>query len=236
MWELKKTALYLLDFLFPPCCIGCKQHGSLLCPACLACIQLLQAPLCRRCCTPLRDTTYACQRCYQHPLQFSGLRVVGTYQEPLRSYIHAFKYDGHKRLADPLGNLLTQMYNAYAMHVDVIIPVPLHPEKELLRGYNQAQLLAEVCARNLHLPVYTSILQRTRPTQAQVHLSLQERQDNVRGAFQCRQDAATKTVADRKILVIDDVCTTGSTLAACAQPLLQAGAREVWALVLARPL
>jgi ComF family protein len=169
-------------------------------------------------------------------LRFNGLRIAGAYQEPLRSYIHMFKYRDKKRLGDPLGALLAQTYSTYRMQADCLIPVPLHPQREQERGYNQAQILAQVCATRLHLPVYTTLLHRVRLTHAQAHLSLQDRQHNVLDAFQCDQTYATRILTNRRIIIVDDVCTTSSTLAACAAPLFLAGAREVWGLVLARPI
>jgi ComF family protein len=166
----------------------------------------------------------------------SGLRIASLYQGPLRSCIHALKYQGNKRLAAPLGTILAQAYRLYGMQADLMIPVPLHKTREQERGFNQAQLLAEECARRLTIPLNLQLLERTRPTQVQAHLTASERQQNVAGAFECQPEAATKQLLERKIIVIvDDVCTTGATLEACAAPLFAAGARAVWGLVLARP-
>lgn len=235
MQQFGAIAQSLLDFLFPPCCARCEKSGYVLCPSCLALIEPLRPPLCRKCCAPLMQSSL-CQRCSSHPLQLNGLRIVSNYQEPLRSYIHMFKYDGNKRLGDPLGALLARAYTTYAMQADCIIPVPLHPAREQERGYNQAQILAQACATHLGLPVYTNLLHRIRSTRSQAHLSWQDRQQNVFAAFQCNQARATRMIAHRRIIIVDDVCTTGSTLAACAAPLFLAGASEVWGLVLARPV
>lgn len=235
MQQFGAVAQYLLDFLFPPHCVRCKKSGHVLCPSCLALIEPLRPPLCRKCCTPLATNNF-CLRCSSNNLQLNGLRIVSNYQEPLRSYIHKFKYDGNRRLGIPLGALLAQAYKTYMMQADCIIPVPLHPERERERGYNQAQILAQACAAHLNLPVYTTLLYRTRPTSSQVHLSWQDRQQNVLAAFQCDPVRAKREIAHRRVVLVDDVCTTGSTLAACAAPLFQAGASEVWGLALARPI
>ncbi len=235
MQQFGTIAQYLLDFLFPPFCVRCKKSGNVLCPSCLALVEPLRPPLCWKCCTPLREWGF-CQRCYSHPLPLNGLRIVSNYQEPLRSYIHMFKYGRNKRLGVPLGMLLAQAYKTYSMQADCIIPVPLHPEREQERGYNQAQVLAQACAASLDLPVYTTLLQRVRPTRSQVHLSWQDRQQNVLAAFQCDQARTTRLLAHRRVIIVDDVCTTGSTLAACAVPLFLAGVSEVWGLALARPV
>ena len=159
--------------------------------------------------------------------------MVSLYQEPLRSYIHALKYEGHTDLARPLGHLLAHAYQQYHMHTDLIVPVPLHVQRQKARGYNQAQLLAAACAEQLRLAWHHTLLTRVRATSSQVSLSPQQRRQNVLHAFRCMQP---QEVRNRRVLLIDDVCTTGATLEACSTPLIQAGAREVWGLVLARPM
>jgi len=160
---------------------------------------------------------------------------VSLYQEPFRSYIHALKYAGNTRLAEPLGHLLAQAYISYGMQADVIIPVPLHNERQQQRGYNHAYLLAEICAAQIGIPLRDDMLIRHRATLAQVDLKAGERQQNVVGAFACTPPFATGALFGRRILLIDDVSTTGATLEACAAPLFSAGASAVWGLVLARP-
>jgi ComF family protein len=163
------------------------------------------------------------------------LRVFGHYEGALRTCIHALKYDGQKRLAEPLGKLLVQAYIAYGLRADLVIPVPLHKEREQQRGYNQTTLLARQFARQLGLTLREDILQRARATPVQVGLNGQERQQNVEGAFACTPQFTTGALSGRTILMIDDVCTTGSTLEASAAPLFAAGVQSVYGLVLARP-
>src|SRR5690349_13899868 len=225
-----------LDFIFPPCCAGCKKIGSILCSTCYASIRLLSPPFCKYCHASLVAGRF-CQKCAYHPLRFSGLRIAGAYREPLRSYIHALKYHGNKRLALPLGSLLAQTYKRTGLVADMIVPVPLHTQRQQQRGYNQAQLLAEVCSAQLGLPLYVSLLTRVRATASQARLSsMNERRQNVAGAFLLNPQVNAKALAKRHILLIDDICTTGATLDACAAPLFSAGAKTVWGLVLARPL
>ncbi len=237
MYNWKQTLERLLDLCFPPRCAGCKRSGHILCSTCYASIQLLSPPFCKHCQTPLGpDNT--CKKCAYRRLKFSGLRIVGAYQEPLRSYIHAFKYyNGNKRLAQPLGTLLAQTYQRTRLAADMIIPVPLHTERQQQRGYNQAQLLAEVCSTELGIPLYVSLLTRVRATASQADLhNSDERQRNVAGAFLLHPKSNARALSKSNILLIDDVCTTGATLEACATPLFAAGANTVWGLVLARPL
>jgi len=117
----------------------------------------------------------------------------------------------------------------------LLIPLPLHSERHKHRGFNHAALLAEVCSTKIDVPMNENILIRHRSTIAQVELHPRERYQNVAGAFAC-SSSAKNVLNGRKILIIDDVSTTGATLDACATPLFEAGAIEVWGLVLARPL
>ena len=122
-----------LDLLFPPRCVGCRKGGHVLCPACLQAIPLLLPPFCQHCGSP-SAVNGMCQSCRYHMPRLHGLRAVSIFQEPLRSYIHALKYDGKRRLAEPLGRLLAQAHKRYGIQVDAMIAVPLHPERQRQRG------------------------------------------------------------------------------------------------------
>lgn len=235
--QSQRITQHFLDILFPPHCVTCKKSGSVLCPSCFAQIHPLSSPLCQGCSTPL--ATYArsglCERCQRTPSGLSGLRAVGTYHEPLRGCIVALKYDGNTRLAEPLGHLLAQTYLSSGFRVDVFVAVPLHQERYQQRGYNHSQLLAQSCTAQLGIPLADNLLIRHRATPAQVGLSADERGQNVAGAFLCPPAFTTGALLGRSIGIIDDVCTSGATLRACAEPLFAAGALAVWGLVLARP-
>jgi ComF family protein len=224
-----------LDLLFPPQCAACRHSGTVLCPTCMAAIRPLLPPYCGHCNTPL-DASGICKNCRYAPLRLSGLRVVSKYEGTLRACIHALKYAGNKRMAEPLGWLLAQAYRIHGLRADIIIPVPLHGERIRQRGYNQAHLLAHVCSRHTNVPLNSSLLIRMRSTASQVHLNIRERHSNVAGAFNCAPTITRGDLRGCSILLIDDVCTTGATLEECAAPLFAAGAQAVWGLVLARPL
>jgi len=233
--DAMKFAENILDILFPPCCAGCQKSGYILCSSCIMQISPLPAPVCRHCSTPL-TTGGICKQCQYHPLKLSRVHVVGAYQEPLRSCIHALKYNSNTRVAEPLGQLLAENYINCDLHADVVIPVPLHSERQKQRGYNHAYLLAHHCAARIGVPLRNDVLVRHRATPAQVGLSPVERRENVAGAFLCTRAFATRAFHGRTILLIDDVYTTGATLEACAAPLFAAGAAAVRGLVLARPV
>ena len=236
IWKQSRSVLQqCLDILFPVRCAGCQRSGHVLCPACIAQIQPLPSPFCKLCGTPL-STYGVCKNCQYHLPKLSGQRAVSLYQEPLRGCIHGLKYDGNIRLAEPLGLLLAQAYRRYDMQADMLIPVPLHSERQQQRGFNHASLLAEVCSANVGVPMNDNILVRHRATVAQVDLHPRERYQNVAGAFACSSSSANSVLNGSRIVIIDDVSTTSATLEACATPLFAAGAKEIWGLVLARPL
>nr|BBH95428.1 hypothetical protein KTA_36270 [Thermogemmatispora argillosa] len=163
------------------------------------------------------------------------MQAAALYEEPLRTCIHRLKYQGLTRLAEPLGRMLALTYQRYRLQADLVIAVPLHAERERQRGYNHARLLADACAHELGLPCAHPLLERVRATAAQAGLSAIERLQNVAGAFRCSSQRADCPLYGRRVLLIDDVCTTGATLQACAIALRQAGAGPIQALVIAIP-
>jgi ComF family protein len=223
-----------LDLLFPPTCALCKKSGSILCPDCQQSLHLQESYV--RCthCHSIVEQNGHCLACRSHQLKLNGLRAYGRHQNTLRNCIHALKYDGQTRLAQPLGALLAQTYRRHGMQADFLVPLPLHAIRQKQRGYNHAVLLAQACAEELGVPVYEDLVMRHRATAAQVGLSSQQRHQNVVGAFSCVSTVTTRTIFKRSIIIIDDVCTTGATLEACAETLFSAGAHSVWGLVLAR--
>jgi ComF family protein len=207
----------LLDLVFPPRCVGCGRGGHWLCPACVATISTAPAVLAA-------------------PEPLAALWVAGLYEDPLRAAISAFKYEGKRQLAGPLGRLLLATYRRQARAhagADALVPVPLHPKRQAERGYNQSALLARVVGRGSRLPVVEDALRRTRDTPHQAWLNAAQRRANVVGAF--TSEKSHPALVGRKILLLDDVCSTGTTLSESAKALLAAGAKEVWGLVLARP-
>ncbi len=171
-----------------------------------------------------------CRICRETHLTIDGIRAVAYFEGNLRSAIHRFKYDGAQALAGPLAQLLVEYQKDNQLPADVIVPVPLHPHREAERGYNQSALLARVLSSHLGVPATETALARVRATTPQVSLDAIERHSNVAGAFRAR----VHEVTGRRVLLIDDVCTTGATMESCSQALKSAGARSVWGLALAR--
>jgi len=149
----------------------------------------------------------------------------------MREAVHALKYGGVRVLAEPLAEMMAATWSLGPLPVTAIVPVPLHPHRVRQRGYNQAVLLARALAPRLDLPAQQDWLVRTRDTRSQVGLTRSERWANVDGAFRCPAAAA---VVGQRVLLVDDVFTSGATLRAAAQALRAAGADTVWALTLTR--
>lgn len=218
-----------LDLLFPPRCVGCRRMGSILCTECLQQIPPVEPSACIRC----GDKAVAdglCQRCRTSPLKIERIRSVVYFQDVLRKAIHLLKYRGRAALARSLGQLMAEYWTQHPILADVIVPVPLHVDRLRERGYNQAALLAREMGSRLEMMVDEKTLVRRRATAPQTKLDAAQRKDNVRDAFYCSSDA----LAGKHVLLVDDVCTTGATLEACAIALCESGARSVEALTLAR--
>jgi ComF family protein len=218
-----------IDLLFPPRCSGCQADGSLWCAACQAATRLIEPPWCEKCGEPF-VTDRLCTNCRAHPLVIEKIRSVALFDGPLRQAIHRFKYERLASLAEPFGAMLADYWTAAHLTADWLIPVPLHPARERDRGYNQSELLARHVARRVAVALSSTGLRRTRATAVQMTLSAAERRQNVAGAFDCSEPR----VKGKRVVIIDDVGTTGATLDACAQAVLQAGATSVMGLTLAR--
>lgn len=203
----------LLDLLFPEACAACGRYGVLLCRACRRGVQAY----------PAGDRI---------PEALDGAAVACIYDATLQAAVHAFKYHKRRRLAGPLGDMLAEHLRAHPLPADVLIPVPLHAERLAERGFNQAEDLARRLAHHCKLPVLSKDLARRRDTGHQARLGRRARQENMSEAFVW----LGKRPPPARILLIDDVLTTGATLAACAMALRAAGAREVRAAAVARSL
>lgn len=212
----------LLDLVFPPFCPVCaarldEGRRDPLCGTCWSAIGRLEPPGC--------DDVGGAGPDYA--------RAAARYEGVVREALHAFKFRGRRALAAPLGDLLIEVVTGRlpAGAPDLLLPVPLHPRRERERGFNQAALLARRVGRAWGCPVREGVLVRTRATASQTELDAPARRDNVRAAFRVRRPAV---VAGRHVVVVDDVLTTGATLAECARCLREAGARRVGVLTVAR--
>jgi ComF family protein len=222
----------LLSLVFPARCAGCGRPGNLFCPACQDQVQPVPQPVCIRCGRPVA-TAGRCSDCSDGSFHVSAIRAAAVYIDPISKAIHRFKYEGQPELHAPLGELLVAYWRSRSATVDLVASVPLHENRQRERGFNQSELLAAVLCREARLPLLQQgVLRRTRDTEHQMLLGPAERRANVQNAFAWMGPS----LANHKVLLIDDVATTGSTLEACAEVLLAAGAGRVWALTVARAL
>lgn len=227
------------NLFFPPLCLLCHapcgaSPDSSFCPRCLSGCLPVTSPRCPRCALPfatIGGNDHVCGECLLQPPDFAWTVAAGLYEEALRHAIHRFKFDGSIALDRPLAGLLETVWQCTvpAWIPDLIVPVPLHPHRLAQRTYNQALLIARELGRSRQLPVDSRLLIRILPTVAQAGLTARERHHNLRGAF-----ALTRPLAGEKVLLIDDVMTTGTTARICATVLRCNGAGEVALAVLAR--
>ena len=231
-----------LRFVLPVECVACGHSLStdpvpFFCRACWQTIRQFQEPACARCDQPFVSPAataftpdHQCQRCQERPPDFQRAWTLFPYLPPLRDAICSFKYRGKHTMAKPLARLMISALPP-GIDVDVIVPVPLHPTRLRAREFNQSLLLADQLSRHLSRPVSATNLVRIVATDPQTTLSRQERLRNLRKAFEIRKP---QDLAEKRILLVDDVYTTGATLNECAKTLRKAGAGPVFALTLAR--
>ncbi|MFQ5586871.1 MAG: double zinc ribbon domain-containing protein [Thermodesulfobacteriota bacterium] len=223
----------LLDLFFPPSCPICEEgRNDGICPSCMAGVRLIRSPLCSLCGLPFSSPVsldHLCGDCMKHRKAFSVARSAGTYEGKLLEAIHLLKYKGKTAIARPLGALLAHVIDGRSY--DIITPVPLHRKRLRERGFNQSLLLARGVAKRLKVPVDYLNLKRIRATTPQINLSGNERRVNVRKAFEVGNGVV---FSGKRVLLIDDVYTTGATVSECSKALEKAGAREIGVLTLAR--
>jgi ComF family protein len=230
----------LLDLLFPPLCHVCRafipEAGELfICAGCLDKIGFLSTPFCSVCGTPFgteHGLNHTCGACLKNPA-FPVSRSATLFAGPVQELIHRFKYSHRVHLSQPLGLLTARVLASFVAEVapELIIPVPLHKKRLRQRGYNQSQLIGAVLAKQWKVPLEVGNLRRERWTEPQTSLDAAGRRSNVRGAFAVRKP---QRLEGKRVLLVDDVFTTGSTIRACAESLDEAGVAAVFVVTVAR--
>ena len=225
---LQNLSQSALNLVFPLECAGCGEDGEVLCPECVSGLARLDLPFCPLCADP--GFNGPCPRCAATGPVIDGVRAPFLLEDPLRKLVHRFKYQHMRAAAPALGQLLADFLARPPGNQLVLVPVPLHPRRMRGRGYNQAALLARELSNRTGLAVNDGLLHRLEDSRPQVEsASSEERVRNVAQAF-----GATADAAGLRVLLLDDVITTGSTLFACAAALKEACAAKVWGLALAK--
>jgi ComF family protein len=234
----------VLNLIYPELCFICsvpttRQQDCAVCPHCWdKCLRLrIVPPWCPSCGLPFQGfeqgSPHLCGRCILDPPPYSGARSFGYYTAELSRTVQEFKFRGRKNLVGLLAPLLAGAFveSWNREEFDFLVPIPLHPKRKRKRGFNQAALLSRKLSQLIAVPCCDTALRRVRDTAPQVGLSDSQRLRNLQSAFQCKDKAA---VAGKRVLLIDDVMTTGATLASAAAALVSSGAARVSALTLAR--
>lgn len=237
--QMPKIGARILDALAPPLCPVTDEKVAapgLIAAGAWSRLQFIDDPVCARCGAPFAHEVgegAACARCIAEPPDFASARAAVVYDEASHGLIVAFKHADRTDLAPMLAGWLIRAGRGMAGPDAVIAPAPLHPVRLFARRYNQAAILAAAVARKTGAAFEPMLLVRTRPTPPQKALSAEARRRNVAGAIAVRE-SRREAVRGKRVILVDDVLTTGATLSACARALRKAGAGRVDALVLAR--
>ena len=239
LWEWYRD---ILDFFFPPQCVSCHERllegDEYFCSGCHGAFEPVPLPHCPLCGAPTGNKVLMknrCPACPEGEVFYTRARAPLLYQGPVVDGIVALKF--HRRLE--LTELFARVLLYYLkrdqadLSFDGIVPVPLHYRRFHQRGYNQSEEIGRVLSRHLGITLWAEVLRRTRYTRPQTRLAHRERRGNVQDAFEV---VYAEPVRDRRVLLLDDVYTTGSTMNACARVLKEAGAREVTALTVCRAI
>ena len=223
-----------IDMIFPPACLMCGRSGTeQLCKGCLSQILPIKGPICKICGKP-EDRFFTgrlCEDCFKREPPFELARSAALYDCVLKDIIHKFKFEGKKKLATPLGEIMCRYLKAGDLpskKIDTVIAIPLSRQHERAREYNQSLLLAEFVAAELGKPLDISSLKKIRNVRPQFSLTREERLTNVINAF------SSSEIRSLNVLLIDDIYTTGATVREASMVLRSAGAKKVFVLTLAR--
>jgi competence protein ComFC len=229
----------IASLLYPPVCVICRasvRATEYLCDQCEAKVVRIVAPFCRKCSEPFEGAItdeFTCANCAHRTIHFDAAVAEYRSRGIVRQIIHDFKYGHQIYLRQPVARWLRAAFDDARLRdcrFDIIIPVPLHPTRQRERGFNQASLLAELLSAQVSIPSKL-LLERIRYTTTQTALDRAERMENLHNAFRLRKNVDVRGL---RVLLIDDVLTTGSTLSECARILKRAGAISVHAATAAR--
>jgi ComF family protein len=241
---VKRAGAAALDLLYPPVCLACRTaiaaHGGL-CPNCWRAMRFIERPYCERLGSPFEADLAADEsgrslspEAVSHPPVFARARAVTRFEDgPARQLVHRLKYGDRAELALAMGRWMARAGAELLDEADLLVPVPLHWSRLAHRRFNQAAALAREIAKISGVPLETQLLVRRTPTPPQVGLSRRMRARNMQGAFDAPLERRIE-LKNRRIVLVDDVMTSGATLNAAARALLRGGAAQVDALVFAK--
>jgi ComF family protein len=230
--QISKLKGAALDLFFPQKCLGCGREGELLCYSCQSKIPRISMPLCPRCGKP-QINDIVCPSCVSHKTDLDGIRAPFKFEGVIREAIHQLKYKNLRSIATTIAAYLYDYSTSASIPAEVLVPVPLHIKRLKERGYNQSELIAKELGSRLNLPVECNSLIRNKYILPQAKTqSIEERRKNVIQSFTCQSCA----LQGKKVLLIDDVYTSGATLEACASAIKTVKPVSIWGLVAAREI
>lgn len=224
----------LIALLYPrrcPVCDDVVEEGAFICPVCEGELSYIEEPVCFGCGKALLDPGQEyCEDCRERKRSFQWNTALLSYHKAARQSVSRFKYENRREYADFYAEEIWKRYGGRlsAVRPQAVVPVPVHPSRLPKRGYNQAEVLAERLARKLSVPVRTDLLRRNRRTLAQKRLGAAERYRNLAEAF----EAAREETALRRVLLVDDIYTTGATMESCSRILQGMGAEQVYGVTI----
>lgn len=228
-WTWKEL---LLSIFFPRRCPICDEailYGEKICGMCATKVIYIKEPVCKKCGKQLEnERSEYCGDCGRKKHSFEQGKAVFSYQKDIKRSMYRFKYSGRREYADFFAEEAAKRYGAWLRRrgIEVIVPVPMYAAKKRSRGYNQAEVFARALGKETMLPVENKLVTRVKNTLPQKSLNDIQRKDNLKGAFQVR----TNIVKYSKILLVDDIYTTGATIDAITEMLKMSGAKEVYFL------
>jgi ComF family protein len=234
----RHAARLALDIALPTLCVACREpvHGEGVCAECWAKLSFIAPPFCPRLGIPFvydPGPGLLSMEAIADPPAYQRARAAVRYDDVARTLVHALKYQDRIDLAPAMGRWMARAGRELLEEADVLVPVPLHWRRAWGRRYNQSGALARIIGRQSGVQVTSEALRRVRPTQQQIGLSRSQRASNVQGAFKVAAERAAD-IQGRRVVLIDDVLTSGATADACARALLRAKAAQVDVLVFAR--
>jgi len=229
-YALHQSLWKAADLLYPPVCSGCGKTNYRFCPGCLQSVSLIRSPFCAFCGKKTRPNQPVCSDCAGIPVHFTAAAAWAAYGGSLREAIHALKYKNDMGLGDFFARYMIEILLTRNWSFDLVIPVPLSPQRSRERTYNQSALLSRPVARYFHQDHSMVALRRIKDTGTQVKRNRMERDLSLTGAF----SGNPATLKGRSVLLVDDIITTGATINHCSEALLRAGAVRVYAVALAK--
>jgi len=230
--RLKQLQNEVIDLLFPRSCLGCGKAGDFFCIGCSKRLPLLLPPICQRCGKPESSGIY-CRECWGNHSHIHAIRSVFVFEGIIRRAVHEFKYRSLRSIAGCFAQYMADYFVEHELAADILLPVPVHENRLKKRGYNQSELLAGQLAGLIAVPARGDLIRRVRDNKPQARTSCaEERRSNMENAFTC----ISSEVNGKDIMIIDDVCTSGATLEACAAALKLKGANKISGFTLAREI